>query len=163
MSSGLFRSIGAMGRNMIVANTFGSFALLLVFSLSGFILSRDDVKGWWIWGYWTSPMMYAMNGIAVNEFLGHSWRTPLNGSTVGKLAITSRGLFAEAYWYWIAIGALLGSILIFNFVFAVSLAFLNLLKSLKPMCQQRMKVMQPLNYHRRAMNPEMRIVKIRRE
>ncbi|KAI3727207.1 hypothetical protein L1987_67018 [Smallanthus sonchifolius] len=125
MSSGLFRFIGAMGRNMIIANTFGSFAILLVFALSGFVLSREDVKGWWIWGYWSSPMMYAMNGIAVNEFLGHSWRAPWNNTTVGKQAIIARGLFAEAYWYWIAFAALLGFIIIFNICFALSLAFLN--------------------------------------
>ena len=40
MSSGLFRFIGAMGRNMIIAKTFGSFAIHLVFVLGGFILSR---------------------------------------------------------------------------------------------------------------------------
>ncbi|CAL5439936.1 unnamed protein product [Camellia sinensis] len=51
MASGLFRFIGAVGRNMIVANTFGSFTLLMFFTLGGFILSRDDVKKWWIWGY----------------------------------------------------------------------------------------------------------------
>ncbi|KAF5758174.1 putative pleiotropic drug resistance protein PDR/CDR [Helianthus annuus] len=125
MSSALFRFIGAMGRNMIVANTFGSFALLLVFALGGFVLSRDDVKGWWLWGYWSSPMMYAMNGIAVNEFLGHSWRTPVNGTTLGKIVIKSRGFFAEAYWYWIAVAALFGFIFAFNICFALSLAFLN--------------------------------------
>ncbi|XP_076908406.1 pleiotropic drug resistance protein 1-like [Bidens hawaiensis] len=125
MASGLFRFIGALGRNMIVANTFGSFTILLVFALSGFVLTRDDIKGWWIWGYWSSPMMYAVNGIAVNEFLGHSWRTPLNGSTLGRFAITGRGYFAEAYWYWIAVAALVGFILVFNFIFALALAFLN--------------------------------------
>ncbi|KAJ0533807.1 putative ABC-type xenobiotic transporter [Helianthus annuus] len=125
MSSALFRFIGAMGRNMIVANTFGSFALLLVFALGGFVLSRDDVKGWWLWGYWSSPMMYAMNGIVVNEFLGHSWRTPVNGTTLGKIVIKSRGFFAEAYWYWIAVAALFGFIFVFNICFALSLAFLN--------------------------------------
>jgi ABC-type multidrug transport system ATPase subunit/ABC-type multidrug transport system permease subunit len=125
MSSGLFRFIGALGRNMIVANTFGSFALLLVFALGGFILSRDDIKGWWIWGYWASPMMYAMNGIVVNEFLGHSWRTPLNGSTVGRLTITGRGFFAEAYWYWLAAGALFGFIIILNICYALSLSLLG--------------------------------------
>ncbi|KAM0033422.1 putative ABC-type xenobiotic transporter [Helianthus debilis subsp. tardiflorus] len=125
MSSAMFRFVGAMGRNMIVANTFGSFAILLVFALSGFVLSRDDVKGWWIWGYWSSPMMYAMNGIVVNEFLGHSWSAPLNGTTVGKLVITGRGLFAEAYWYWIALAATFGFIIIFNIGFTLSLAFLN--------------------------------------
>lgn len=34
----------------------------------------DSVKKWWLWGYWTSPMMYAQNAIMVNEFLGNSWR-----------------------------------------------------------------------------------------
>ncbi|KAI3759658.1 hypothetical protein L6452_07637 [Arctium lappa] len=125
MSSGLFRFIGALGRNMIVANTFGSFALLMIFALGGFVLAREDVKKWWVWGYWSSPMMYAMNGIAVNEFLGHSWRTPLNGTTLGTWAVTGRGFFAEAYWYWIAVAALFGFIFVFNLIFALSLALLN--------------------------------------
>nr|GEV19098.1 pleiotropic drug resistance protein 1-like [Tanacetum cinerariifolium] len=125
MSSGLFRFIGALGRNMIVANTFGSFALLLVFALGGFVLVRDDVKKWWLWGYWSSPMMYAMNGIVVNEFLGHRWKKPWNDSTLGKTIIKSGGFFAEEYWYWIAIAALAGFILLFNLCFALSLALLD--------------------------------------
>lgn len=40
MAGALFRAIGALGRNMIVANTFGSFALLTLFALGGFVLSR---------------------------------------------------------------------------------------------------------------------------
>ncbi|XP_042758861.1 pleiotropic drug resistance protein 1 isoform X1 [Lactuca sativa] len=125
MSSALFRFIGALGRNMIVANTFGSFALLLVFALGGFVLSRDDIKKWWLWGYWSSPMMYAMNGIVANEFLGHQWKKTLNDTTLGKSVITARGFFAEDYWYWIAVVAMIGFILVYNFCFALSLAFLN--------------------------------------
>ncbi|KAI3512641.1 hypothetical protein L1887_19959 [Cichorium endivia] len=132
MSSGLFRFIGALGRNMIVANTFGSFALLLVFALGGFVLVREDVKKWWLWGYWSSPMMYAMNGIVVNEFLGNQWDIPwnnsdtgLNDTTLGKVLITSGGFFAESYWYWISVAALVGFILVFNLCFALSLAFLD--------------------------------------
>lgn len=34
----------------------------------------EDVHSWWLWGYWVSPMMYGQNAIAVNEFLGNSWR-----------------------------------------------------------------------------------------
>jgi len=33
----------------------------------------DDIKDWWIWGYWISPLMYGQNAIVVNEFLGNSW------------------------------------------------------------------------------------------
>lgn len=35
--------MGAVGRNIIVANTVGSFALLAVMVMGGFILSRGKV------------------------------------------------------------------------------------------------------------------------
>ncbi|KAL9250453.1 ABC transporter G family member 32-like protein, partial [Drosera capensis] len=73
MSIALFRLMASLGRNLIVANTFGSFAMLVVMALGGFILSRDSIPKWWIWGYWISPLMYAQNAASVNEFLGHSW------------------------------------------------------------------------------------------
>ncbi|KAL6565505.1 ABC transporter G member 32 [Orobanche hederae] len=73
MSIGLFRVMTSLGRNMVVANTVGSFALLVVLVLGGFILSRDSIPIWWILGYWFSPVMYAQNAASVNEFLGHSW------------------------------------------------------------------------------------------
>ncbi|KAH9611644.1 hypothetical protein KSS87_005311, partial [Heliosperma pusillum] len=73
MASGLFKTIASLGRTMVVSNTFGSCALLGLFVLGGFVLSKDNIKKWWIWGYWASPMMYAQNAVVVNEFLGHSW------------------------------------------------------------------------------------------
>ncbi|PHT53369.1 Pleiotropic drug resistance protein 1 [Capsicum baccatum] len=74
MASGLFRFIAAARRTMGVANTFGMFALLSQFALSGFVLSRDDVKKWWMCGYWSSPLMYSLNSILVNEFDGKKWK-----------------------------------------------------------------------------------------
>lgn len=44
MSSALFRFIGSIGRNIIVANTFGSFGLLVIFVLGGFIVARGKVS-----------------------------------------------------------------------------------------------------------------------
>lgn len=40
MASGLFKMVAALGRNMIVANTFGAFAMLVFFALGGVVLSR---------------------------------------------------------------------------------------------------------------------------
>jgi hypothetical protein len=98
MASGLFRVLAALGREMVVADTFGSFAQLILLILGGYLIARgtlnlhsaifvsiiktivlsslsaDNIKAWWIWGYWCSPLMYAQNAIAVNEFLGHTWR-----------------------------------------------------------------------------------------
>ncbi|XP_039051271.1 pleiotropic drug resistance protein 1-like isoform X2 [Hibiscus syriacus] len=127
MASGMFRLMGGLGRNIIVANTCGSFALLAVLVMGGFILTRDDVKKWWKWGYWISPLMYAQNAITVNEFLGKSWRhVPSNFTEpLGVLVLKSRGVFPEPHWYWIGVGALIGYCFLFNFLFTLSLKYLD--------------------------------------
>ena len=40
MAISLFRLIGALGRTMVVAHTFGSFALMVIFLLGGFVISK---------------------------------------------------------------------------------------------------------------------------
>lgn len=40
---------------------------------SGYALS-ESIHPWWIWGYWLSPLSYAQNAIAVNEFLAPRWK-----------------------------------------------------------------------------------------
>ncbi|WJX69962.1 transcription factor [Trifolium repens] len=123
MASGLFRAIAALGRNMIVANTFGSFAVLTLLALGGFILSRKDIKSWWIWGYWISPLMYGQNALMANEFLGHSWHNAT--FDLGKQYLDTRGFFPHAYWYWIGIGGLAGFVFLFNAAFGLALDVLG--------------------------------------
>ncbi|KAL2968076.1 hypothetical protein AAZX31_15G011500 [Glycine max] len=127
MASALFRTIAAIGRNMIIANTFGSFAIVTLLTLGGFILSREDVKKWWIWGYWISPIMYEQNAMMVNEFLGQSWSHVLPNSTesLGVEVLKSRGFFTHASWYWIGAGALLGFVVLLNITFTLALTYLN--------------------------------------
>nr|BAJ99663.1 predicted protein [Hordeum vulgare subsp. vulgare] len=127
MAAGLFRFIAALGRTMVVANTLASFALLVLLVLSGFVLSHHDVKKWWIWGYWMSPLQYAMSAIAVNEFLGDKWQRVLQGSnrTLGIDVLKSRGFFTEAKWYWIGVGALVGYVVVFNILFTLALSYLK--------------------------------------
>lgn len=40
MASALFKMMAALGRNMIVANTFGAFSMLVFFALGGVVLSK---------------------------------------------------------------------------------------------------------------------------
>lgn len=42
MALALFRFIAAIGRTEVVANTLGTFTLLLVFVLGGFIVSKSE-------------------------------------------------------------------------------------------------------------------------
>ncbi|XP_030534266.1 pleiotropic drug resistance protein 2-like isoform X1 [Rhodamnia argentea] len=126
----LFRFIAAVGRTQVVANTVGTFTLLVVLVLGGFIVSRNDIKPWMIWGYYVSPMMYGQNAIVMNEFLDKRWSAPnldprINEPTVGKVLLKSRGFFVDDYWYWICIGALFGFSLLFNILFIAALTWLN--------------------------------------
>ncbi|XP_057772940.1 pleiotropic drug resistance protein 1-like [Salvia miltiorrhiza] len=130
-ASSMFKVIGAVGRNMIIANTFGFFVLLLMFALSGFVLARKSVKKWWLWGYYSSPMMYGDNAIIVNEFRGHSWKhdSPEANTTrsLGVEVIETIGYFPGSYWYWIGLGSLIGMILLFNVLSTLALTYLNAL------------------------------------
>ncbi|KAL2243421.1 pleiotropic drug resistance protein 1 [Sesamum indicum] len=127
MASGLFRLIGAVGRHMIVSNTFGAFVLFILFALGGVVLSRVNVKKWWIWGYWSSPLMYAQNAIIVNEFTGNSWKKVIPNTTesLGVAVMKARGFLPEAQMYWIGVGALFGFTILFNIGFIVALTYLN--------------------------------------
>ncbi|XP_065869416.1 pleiotropic drug resistance protein 1-like [Euphorbia lathyris] len=127
MANALFRFLAAVGRNMIVANTFGAFTLVTLFALGGVVLSRENIKKWWIWGYWISPLMYGQNAIVVNEFLGEKWSHIPAGSTesLGIQVLKSRGFFTEAYWYWIGLAAMVGFMFLFNFFYALALTYLS--------------------------------------
>ncbi|XP_057537389.1 ABC transporter G family member 32 isoform X1 [Amaranthus tricolor] len=125
MATGLFRVMGSLGRNMIVANTFGSFAMLVVMGLGDYIISKDSIPKWWVWGFWVSPLMYGQNAASVNEFLGHSWDKPFGDVRLGEAILRSRSLFTESYWYWIGVGVMAGYVLLFNVLFTVFLTYLN--------------------------------------
>ncbi|KAK7336924.1 hypothetical protein VNO77_17477 [Canavalia gladiata] len=127
MTSALFRFIAAVGRDLIVALTLGSFVLTILFAMGGFLLSKDNIKKWWLWGFWISPMMYGQNAMVNNEFLGKRWRHVLTNSSepLGVEVLKSRGFFTQSYWYWIGVGALIGYTLLFNFGYVLSLTYLN--------------------------------------
>ncbi|KAM2893130.1 hypothetical protein FF1_008519 [Malus domestica] len=130
MALSLFRFIAALGRTQVVATTLGVFTLLMVFVLGGFIVSKNDLEPWVLWGYYIFPMMYGQNAIVMNEFLDKRWSAPntdprINATTVGEVLLKSRGFFTDEYWFWICIGALFGFSLVFNILFIVALTYLN--------------------------------------
>jgi hypothetical protein len=62
MAASLFRFVGGAARNMIVANVFGSFMLLIFMVLGGYILVRGT----------TSPFFYKKEENNLNVFSIHS-------------------------------------------------------------------------------------------
>lgn len=45
--------------------------------------------------------------------------------TVGLTVLGSRGLFTDQYWRWIGVGALIGFVILFNFLCILALQYLN--------------------------------------
>ncbi|KAM7275292.1 hypothetical protein ACFE04_017158 [Oxalis oulophora] len=127
MSYALFRCIGAFSRNPTVANTGGSLSIVWLLIFSGFVVSRENMPKWLVWGFWTSPMSYVQTALSVNEFLGDSWKHILPGTneTVGVAVLKSRGVFTSPYWYWVGLIALIVFIFIINGLTAFALAYLN--------------------------------------
>ncbi|CAM6083756.1 unnamed protein product [Calypogeia fissa] len=127
VAASLFRIIAGVCRSMVLSNTGGTFSLLVVFALGGFIIQKPDIKPWWIWGYWISPLTYAQNGAMVNEFLAPQWNVFTPGSTVplGRQYLKSAGVSPHEYWYWIGNAALVGFVFFLNFVFTIALTYLG--------------------------------------
>ncbi|KAJ4832176.1 hypothetical protein Tsubulata_008993 [Turnera subulata] len=124
----LFRFLSALGRTEVVSTTLAAFTLLLVFVLGGFIISKNDIQSWLIWGYYVSPMTYGQNAISINEFLDDRWSGPSgdpNAPTLGISLLKEKGMFTTERWYWICIGALFGFSVLFNVLFLASLQYLN--------------------------------------
>ncbi|KAL0426516.1 UNVERIFIED_CONTAM: ABC transporter G family member 34 [Sesamum latifolium] len=81
-------------------------------------------------------MSYGQNAIVMNEFLDERWSTPntdptFSEPTVGKVLLSLKGFYAEEYWFWICIGALLGFSTLFNVLFITALTYLNPLGNAK--------------------------------
>ncbi|XVF75720.1 hypothetical protein PTKIN_Ptkin13bG0209400 [Pterospermum kingtungense] len=125
MALSLSRFIAAVGRTLVVANTLGTFTQLVVFVLGGFVVAKNDIKPWMIWGYYVSPMSYGQNAIVITEFLDKRWSAPYESTTLGKIILKSRGMYTKEYMYWICVVVLLGFSLLFNLFFIAALTYLN--------------------------------------
>ncbi|XAR64649.1 Sulfate-transporting ATPase [Bertholletia excelsa] len=130
MALGLFRFLAAVSRTQVVANTLGTFVLLLIYALGGFIIAKRDIQPFMLWAYYISPMMYGQNAMVMNEFLDKRWSTPnldprIDAPTVGIALLKTRSFFTEDYMFWVCVGALFGFSILFNILFIAALTYLN--------------------------------------
>ncbi|PKI49300.1 hypothetical protein CRG98_030228 [Punica granatum] len=82
MALSLFRFIAAVGRTLVMANTLGTFTMPVVFVLGGFIVAKNDIRPFMLWGYYVSPMMYGQNAIVMNEFLDKRWSAEMKNQGI---------------------------------------------------------------------------------
>ncbi|URD73004.1 Plant PDR ABC transporter associated [Musa troglodytarum] len=130
MSMALFRFIAIIGRTQVMANTIGTASLTAIFILGGFVISKDSIQSWLIWGYWFSPVTYGQNAVAINEFLDERWSMnsedgESTNDTVGKTILKLRGMLTESHWYWYSVAILLIFAVVFNIFSIFALEYLK--------------------------------------
>ncbi|CAK0753548.1 hypothetical protein CVIRNUC_002229 [Coccomyxa viridis] len=125
MGVAMFRLMGAIGRTLVIATSMGSLAVLVIVTMSGFVLAYPQIHPWTIWLFWSSPLMYAMQALSVNEFTAARWQVPYGDTTVGLAVLDNRGLFRADWWRWVGIAALLGFAILFNILVLVAQTYLG--------------------------------------
>ncbi len=88
----LFRTIGALARDLVVANAIGSLALLAIMMMGGFVIPKASVHPWVVWVYWIDPLQYAQRALIINEFTASRW------GALGPQLLSLRA-FPNHYWY----------------------------------------------------------------
>lgn len=122
-SVALFRMMGALCRNIVVANAVGLMFMLGVFLLGGFVITKQVVHPWVVWLYWISPMQYAQRALLINEFTAQRWQNRVypgtgtyGGMTLGNGTLAQYGFPDHYFWCWIAVGVLVLGTLLFNII-----------------------------------------------
>ncbi|XP_072974963.1 ABC transporter G family member 41-like isoform X2 [Typha angustifolia] len=124
MSLSLFRLIASYLQTVVASTLGGTMSFLVILLFGGFILPRSSIPSWLKWGFWISPLSYTEVGLAVNEFLAPRWqKISSSNMTIGSQVLTTRGLNYPGYFYWIAVGALIGFIILLNIGFILALTF----------------------------------------
>ena len=59
MGIAMFRFLGALARNEVIASTGGSFFFLILLLVGGFLLAKQNIPDWWIWAYWSVQQLCA--------------------------------------------------------------------------------------------------------
>eukprot|EP00891_Asterochloris_glomerata_P009650 jgi/Astpho2/9650/Aster-03918 len=127
-SVSLFRMIGALARNIVVANAIGSLAMLGIFLMGGFVIAKPNIHPWVVWIYWANPLAYAQRAVVINEFTAGHWqdkRYPYDTSmSLGDGVLKSRGFSNHYWWCWVGIGVLIMGNVIFNIGLIAAHAYL---------------------------------------
>ncbi|KAL4433696.1 hypothetical protein ABPG75_000137 [Micractinium tetrahymenae] len=104
----LFLACASLMRKIPTANALQATFVILFFCTCGFIISKEQIWGGYIGLYWSNPLAYFMNGLAVNEFTSSDWAAqvevaPGQTTSIGELALTSRAFQTSYTYVWLAI------------------------------------------------------------
>jgi len=93
-----------------------------------FLFFAVQIRGWWIWAYWISPVSFAVSSLALNEFTTEQWSAPYefdSAITIGDATLATFGIQTGYWWVWLGIGVLAGYAILFNVITMLAFTFLS--------------------------------------
>uniref|UniRef100_A0A0E0MMX0 ABC transporter domain-containing protein n=1 Tax=Oryza punctata TaxID=4537 RepID=A0A0E0MMX0_ORYPU len=142
----LYRFIASYFQTPTASFFYLFLALTFFLMFGGFTLPKPSMPGWLNWGFWISPMTYAEIGTVINEFQAPRWqKETIQNITIGNQILINHGLFYSWHFYWISVGALFGSIILFYIAFGLALDYITSLEEyhgnrpIKSLCQEQEK------------------------
>ncbi|KAL3665728.1 hypothetical protein V7S43_009161 [Phytophthora oleae] len=68
-----FSFLAAISPNANVAAPLGIVSLLVFIIFAGFIVTKDNIPDFLIWGHWISPMSWSLRALAINQYRASSF------------------------------------------------------------------------------------------
>eukprot|EP00887_Chlorella_sp_A99_P000995 scaffold5.g995.t1 len=141
-SISLFQCIAAIACDDTIATSIGSFMLLILINLTGFVLSRNKIPPWWYGGYWGNPYSYVTRALAINEFTSGHWMKPdpINGGLLGPNILAFRSFPSEYWWCWVSVGFVIGTMCLNVCGLITACTFLGAPKQRRVISEESLKV-----------------------
>ena len=87
-----------------------------------------EIRGWWIWLYWISPLSCSVRSLALNEFTTVQWSAPYEfdpAISIGDASLATFGVQTGYWWVWLGVGVLAAYAIMFNIITTLALTYLS--------------------------------------
>ncbi|ESW34861.1 hypothetical protein PHAVU_001G187700 [Phaseolus vulgaris] len=121
--------IVALTPSFQIAVTCNSFFLSIWGTFCGFIIPRTQIPVWWRWYYWLTPNAWTLYGIVTSQLGDENAEVEIPGAENMVVKEVLKENFGYEYQFLPVVAVVqIGWVLLFLFVFAYSIKFLNFQK-----------------------------------
>uniref|UniRef100_H3H5M8 ABC transporter domain-containing protein n=1 Tax=Phytophthora ramorum TaxID=164328 RepID=H3H5M8_PHYRM len=129
-----FSFLAAISANANVAAPMGIVSLLVFIIFAGFIVTKDNIPNFLIWGHWISPMSWSLRALAINQYRADTFDVCVYedvdycatyGVTMGEYNLKLFGMETDKVWILYGIVYTFASYLVFMFLSYLGLEYLR--------------------------------------
>ena len=67
LSISIVHTICLASPNITLANALSALVFTLFSNFAGFLITRDNIPGWWIWAHYMDLDMYSIEALLIND------------------------------------------------------------------------------------------------